>query len=125
MAEMLHAPLHTGNESNKRKLLLGRKWATENADGTLDTRRWDAFVQRMVNEGILQPVHFDFAQGVGTCWSRPSHWRRRPTAMCSAATSPRSRPTSSWTRSARSVAGLRAGAGRRANRERCSDARTG
>ena len=64
MAEMLHALLHTGNESNKRKLLLGRKWATENADGTLDTRRWDAFVQRMVNEGILQPVHFDFAQGV-------------------------------------------------------------
>lgn len=64
MAEMLHAILHTGNESNKRKLLLGRKWATENADGTLDTRRWDAFVQRMVNEGILQPVHFDFAQGV-------------------------------------------------------------
>lgn len=64
LAEMLHALLHTGNESNKRKLLLGRKWATEDEEGNLDTSRWDAFVQRMVNEGILQPVHFDFAQGV-------------------------------------------------------------
>jgi hypothetical protein len=64
MAEILHAVLHTGNESNKRKLLLGRKWAVENADGTLDTSRWDAFVQRLVDEGTLRPSHFDFAQGV-------------------------------------------------------------
>ena len=64
MAEILHALLHTGNESNKRKLLLGRKWATENADGTLDTGRWDAFVQRLAAEGVLQPAHMDFVQGV-------------------------------------------------------------
>ena len=64
LAEILHAVLHTGNESNKRKLLLGRKWATENADGTLDTSRWDAFIQRMVAEGVLRREHFDFAQGV-------------------------------------------------------------
>ena len=64
MSELLHAILHTGNESNKRKLLLGRKWATENADGTLDTTKWDTFVQRMIDEGKLQKKHFDFAQGV-------------------------------------------------------------
>lgn len=64
MAELLHALLHTGNDSNKRKLLLGRGWATENPDGTLDTRRWDAFLARMHNEGRLQKVHWDFAQGV-------------------------------------------------------------
>ncbi len=63
-AELLHAILHTGNESNKRKLLLGRKWATENADGTLDTAKWDAFVKRMQDTGVLTKVHYDFAQGV-------------------------------------------------------------
>lgn len=63
-AELLHAILHTGNDSNKRKLLLGRGWATENADGTLDTTKWDTFVQRLVVEGKLRKEHFDFAQGV-------------------------------------------------------------
>ena len=63
-AELLHAILHTGNESNKRKLLLGRQWAEENADGTLDTRRWDAFITRMINEGRITKAHYDFAQGV-------------------------------------------------------------
>lgn len=63
-AELLHAILHTGNESNKRKLLLGRKWATENADGTLDTSRWDALITRLQNEGALGKAHYDFAQGV-------------------------------------------------------------
>ncbi len=64
MNEILHAILHTGNDSNKRKLLLGRGWASENADGTLDTSRWDAFIQRMANEGKLTEAHMDFAQGV-------------------------------------------------------------
>jgi hypothetical protein len=63
-AELVHAILHTGNDSNKRKLLLGRGWATENADGTLDTSRWDAFTQRMIDQGILTKAHYDFAQGV-------------------------------------------------------------
>lgn len=62
--EILHAILHTGNESNKRKLLLGRKWAVERPDGSLDTSRWDAFVRRMADEGHLTKAHFDFAQGV-------------------------------------------------------------
>ena len=71
MAEVLHALIHTGNDSNKRKLLLGREdkvnggfWAKENADGTLDTTKWDAFVDRMVRTGQLTQAHYDFAQGV-------------------------------------------------------------
>ena len=64
MNEILHAVLHTGNDSNKRKLLLGRGWATENPDGTLDTSRWDAFLGRLVNEGKLERAHFDFVQGM-------------------------------------------------------------
>lgn len=62
--EILHALLHTGNESNKRKLLLGRGWATENEDGTLDTSRWDKFIQRMQDDGVLGKAEYDFAQGV-------------------------------------------------------------
>lgn len=64
MNEILHALLHTGNASNKRKLLLGRGWATQNADGSLDTTKWDAFVQRMASEGVLKKEHMDFVQGV-------------------------------------------------------------
>ncbi|MBT9467220.1 hypothetical protein [Hydrogenophaga sp.] len=63
-AELLHAILHTGNESNKRKLLLGRGWATETPDGALDTARWDAFIERMHRDGVLAKGHYDFAQGV-------------------------------------------------------------
>lgn len=63
-AELLHAILHTGNASNKRKLLLGREWATENADGTMDTSKWDAFLSRMHDTGVLNKAHYDFAQGV-------------------------------------------------------------
>lgn len=64
MVELLHAILHTGNASNKRKLLLGRGWATDNGDGTMDTSKWDAFVARMIQEGKLTKAHYDFAQGV-------------------------------------------------------------
>ena len=63
-AELLSAILHLGNESNKRKLLLGRNWATENEDGSLDTSRWDSFMERMHNTGVINKAHYDFAQGV-------------------------------------------------------------
>lgn len=63
-AELLHAILHTGNESNKRKLLLGRGWASEQAGGSLDARRWDSFTKRMIDEGKLTQADFAFAQGV-------------------------------------------------------------
>ena len=61
-AELLGAMLHMGNESNLRKLLVGRGWGSLNADGTLDTSRWDAFVERMINEGKLTKEDFEFLQ---------------------------------------------------------------
>lgn len=61
---LLHALLHTGNGSNKRKLLLGRGWGTENENGDLDSSLFDAFVNRMIDEGVLTKTDFDFAQGV-------------------------------------------------------------
>lgn len=70
-AELLHAILHTGNQSNLRKLLLGRKdafggptWGAVHPSGSLDTSRWDAFLKRMYAEKVLTKVHYDFAQKV-------------------------------------------------------------
>lgn len=59
---LLHALLHTGNESNRRKLLLGYRWATEHEDGSLDTSRWDAFLARMHAEKRITKADWDFAQ---------------------------------------------------------------
>lgn len=63
-AELLHAILHSGNQSNLSKLLLGRRWGGKNADGSLDTSRWDAFISRMWDEGKLTKADYDFAQSV-------------------------------------------------------------
>jgi hypothetical protein len=61
-AELLGAMLHTGNESNYRKLLLGRKWATLDEDGNLDDSRWVAFVSRMQRQGTLTRKDYEFLQ---------------------------------------------------------------
>ena len=62
IAELLGAMLHTGNEGNLRKNLLGRAWATEDENQELDTKKWDEFVQRMIKEGTLTVDHFDWLQ---------------------------------------------------------------
>lgn len=70
MTELLHAIGHTGNSSNKRKMLLGRRnkagepWAVLREDGTLDSSKWDAFIKRLIDEGVLTQAHFDFVQGI-------------------------------------------------------------
>jgi GNAT superfamily N-acetyltransferase len=63
-SELLHALLHSGNQSNLTKLLLGRGWGTLNADGKLDTANWGRFITRMIDERVLTKSDFDFAQGV-------------------------------------------------------------
>ena len=62
--EILGAMLHTGNVSNLRKLLLGRGWGDINEDGSLNTSRWQTFVDRMIEEGILTDKDFRFIQDV-------------------------------------------------------------
>lgn len=65
MAELLHALLHTGNTSNKTKLLAGRGWGVyDRQTKTLDTKKWDAFIQRLHDKGVLTKRHWDFVQGV-------------------------------------------------------------
>jgi hypothetical protein len=61
---LMMAMLHTGNESNKSKLLRGRGWGDVSEDGTLNTTRWDEFVTRMTKEGVLTKAEYDFFQGV-------------------------------------------------------------
>ncbi len=68
-AELLHALLHTGNESNLRKLLLGDhesrpRWGEVRPDGTLDTSRWDGFVGRLWSESVLTKAEYDYVQAV-------------------------------------------------------------
>jgi hypothetical protein len=63
-AELLGALLHTGNESNYRKLLLGRGWGQEDEFGNLDDTQFKAFVKRMQDEGILTKADYDFLQAV-------------------------------------------------------------
>lgn len=85
--ELLHAILHTGNDSNKEKLLIGRGWSEgltgqEQAvsptgklrtdkqgnpimtRGSVDTSKWDAFIARMISQGKITKEDFDTAQAI-------------------------------------------------------------
>jgi hypothetical protein len=62
--ELLHALLHTGNESNFQKLLRGRGWGDYADDGTLDTSKWDEFVRRMQRDGVLTKTDYDAVQQI-------------------------------------------------------------
>lgn len=90
---LLHALLHTGNDSNKRKLLLGRGWSPgmtgqkqavsptgkprvdRNGNpimdkGVLDTARWDAFVDRMIREGTITAADKKMIEDIWTLMDR-------------------------------------------------------
>ena len=45
------------------KLLLGRQWASLRGTA-MDTSKWDAFLQRMHDSGVITKAHWDFVQGV-------------------------------------------------------------
>lgn len=62
--DLIHAILHSGNESNKRRLVLGRQWGDELPDGSIDYSKWDSFVQRSMNEGIITKNDMDAVQRI-------------------------------------------------------------
>lgn len=65
LSEVLGALYHTGNDSNLQKLLLGRGWATQDeTTGVIDTSKWDALIDRLVNEGTLKKEHYDYIQAL-------------------------------------------------------------
>ena len=63
-AELLGALLHTGNESNLQKLLIGRQWGEFDAADELYTGRWDRFIDRLVAEGTLTKRDFETLQKI-------------------------------------------------------------
>jgi hypothetical protein len=75
-AEVMGALQHTGNASNKQKLLRGNGWGNYKVDDEgklmkgpdgkpiLDTSKWDAFLRRMIQEGVLTKAHFDAVQKI-------------------------------------------------------------
>lgn len=63
-SEILGALLHTGNDSNFQKLLLGRGWGELDANGALSRTRWNGFVERMIRENILTKQDFDVVQQI-------------------------------------------------------------
>jgi hypothetical protein len=62
--ELIMALLHTGNESNLRKLLDGRGWGEVDEDGDLDRSRWDAFANRAMTSGIITKSDMDAVQAI-------------------------------------------------------------
>lgn len=72
-AELIGALLHTGNESNKEKLLLGGRgngnaWAEmvedQEDNKKLDTKRWDQFISQCYADGTITKADMDFVQQV-------------------------------------------------------------
>lgn len=60
--EIIGAMRHMGNDSNYRKLILGRGWGTKNPDGSLDDTAFQAMMSRLQAEGVIQKRHWDYVQ---------------------------------------------------------------
>jgi len=63
-SELMMAILHSGNESNLKKFLVGKKWGSLNEDGTLDSSKWDKFLQEKMQDGTIQKKDLDMAQKI-------------------------------------------------------------
>jgi hypothetical protein len=61
---LLGALIHTGNQSNFERLILGRGWGTVDEDGNLDASKWDRFIQECHNNGTLTKADYDLVQGI-------------------------------------------------------------
>lgn len=61
MSELLSAMLHTGTQSSKERLLVGRSWHSE--DGQYDSR-WNAEIAKLERDGVLTKEHYQFLQDV-------------------------------------------------------------
>ncbi|HGW3557769.1 TPA: GNAT family N-acetyltransferase [Acinetobacter baumannii] len=59
---LLHAILHTGNLSNKERLVLGYGWGARLEDGSVDFSAWDQFFSRIVKEGVITKKDMDNIQ---------------------------------------------------------------
>lgn len=62
--EMFMAILHSGNESNLRKLIVGRGWGKIDENGVLDRSKFDAAMARARSEGYLNADVYKMAQEI-------------------------------------------------------------
>lgn len=65
-AELIAALLHTGNAGNFRRLMLGqeRPFGKLNADGSIDSTAWQAFLDRAQNAGIITQADWELVRKV-------------------------------------------------------------
>lgn len=63
--ELIMVILHSGNLSNKDKLIRGHKWGTvDELTGETSFSNFDAFMNRAMKEGIITERHMDLAQEI-------------------------------------------------------------
>ncbi|RSO56350.1 GNAT family N-acetyltransferase [Acinetobacter lactucae] len=67
---LLHAILHTGNLSNKERLVLGYGWGERLEDGSVDFSAWDQFFTRMITEGVITKKDMDTVQKLWNLFDR-------------------------------------------------------
>ena len=83
---LLHAILHTGNMSNKERLVLGYGWGARLEDGSVDFSAWDKFFNRMINENVITKMIWILSKNFGiyltsTKSKRKSHIRKSTGAI--------------------------------------------
>jgi len=70
IAELLGAMLHTGNDSNFAKLLVGRGWTDPNEPfigeerETVNSAQWDKLLERLEKEGVVTEAHWKWVRSV-------------------------------------------------------------
>lgn len=67
---LLHAILHSGNQSNKERLVLGYGWGARLEDGSVDFSQWDQFFNRMIAEGVITKKDMDTIQKLWDLFDR-------------------------------------------------------
>ncbi|MGU3313562.1 GNAT family N-acetyltransferase [Acinetobacter sp. M5A5_2a] len=67
---LLHAILHTGNMSNKERLVLGYGWGERLEYGSVDFSAWDKFFSRMITEGVITKKDMDTIQKLWNLFDR-------------------------------------------------------
>ena len=67
---LIHAILHTGNTSNKERLVVGYGWGQRLEDGSVDFSQWDQFFNRMIAEGTITKKDMDTSQQLWDLFDR-------------------------------------------------------
>ena len=62
--ELLSALLYSGSEDGLRKMVLGRGWGKKMPKGEIDLTKWNSFLDRMFEDGVLDKSHMDWVQSV-------------------------------------------------------------